>query len=44
MALHLTGVVDAGANNDDNLAHSNAAAYSLLLPGKILYLRALSIQ
>ena len=43
MTLHRAGVVDAGANNDDTLAHSNAA-YSLLLPGKILNLRALSIQ
>ena len=39
----ILGAVEAGPDNGDNLAHSNAA-YSLLLPGKILNLRALSIQ
>ena len=37
------GVEGADTKNDDTLANSNAA-YSLLLPGKILNLRALSIQ
>ena len=41
--MHCAGVVEAGPNKEDALAHSNAA-YSLLLPGKVLNLRALRIQ
>ena len=35
--------MEPGSDNEDTMAHSNAA-YSLLLPGKILNLRALSVQ
>lgn len=35
--------MEGGPDSDDTMAHSNAA-YSLLLPGKILNLRALGIQ